>query len=161
MYFSFQHFQGLQFVRPWSNCWDCCKANIGLGHIQLRKIRRHVLLKCPWNIYEHEVTPWAIGQTSIYLKELKPYNVFSDYNRINEMDNRKLSKYVANVCMLSCSVVSDSWQPHGLWPTRLLCPWDFPGKNTEVCFRALLQGIFLTQRLNPSILHLLNWQVDS
>ena len=20
--------------------------------------------------------------------------------------------------------------PHGLWPTRLFCPWDFPGKNT-------------------------------
>ena len=30
----------------------------------------------------------------------------------------------------SCSVVSDSWQPHGLQPTRLLRPWDFPGKNT-------------------------------
>ena len=27
-------------------------------------------------------------------------------------------------------VVSYSLQPHGLWPARLLCPWDFPGKNT-------------------------------
>ena len=27
----------------------------------------------------------------------------------------------------SCSVVSDSSWPHGLQPTRLLCPWDFPG----------------------------------
>ena len=27
-------------------------------------------------------------------------------------------------------VVSDSLQPHGLGPTRLLCPWDFPGENT-------------------------------
>ena len=26
----------------------------------------------------------------------------------------------------SCSVVSDSSQPHGLQPTRLLCPWNFP-----------------------------------
>ena len=24
----------------------------------------------------------------------------------------------------------DSWRPHGLQPTRLLCPWDFPGKDT-------------------------------
>jgi len=23
-------------------------------------------------------------------------------------------------------------QPHGLQPTRLLCPWDFPGKSTGV-----------------------------
>ena len=30
------------------------------------------------------------------------------------------------------SVVSDSFQPHGLQPSGLLCPWDFPGKNTEV-----------------------------
>ena len=27
--------------------------------------------------------------------------------------------------VLSCSVVSDSLQPHGLQPTRLLCPWGF------------------------------------
>ena len=27
--------------------------------------------------------------------------------------------------LVSCSVVSDSLQPHGLWPTRLLCPWGF------------------------------------
>ena len=32
--------------------------------------------------------------------------------------------------VLSCSVVSNSLRPHGLQPTRLLCPWDFPGKNT-------------------------------
>ena len=30
----------------------------------------------------------------------------------------------------SRSVVSNSQQPHGLQPTRLLCPWDFPGKST-------------------------------
>ena len=30
------------------------------------------------------------------------------------------------------SVVSASLRPHGLWPTRLLCPWDFSGKNTGV-----------------------------
>ena len=31
--------------------------------------------------------------------------------------------------MLSHPVISNSLQPHGLWPTRLLCPWDFPGKS--------------------------------
>ena len=29
-------------------------------------------------------------------------------------------------------VVPDSQQPHGLQPTRLLRPWDFPGKSTGV-----------------------------
>ena len=33
-------------------------------------------------------------------------------------------------------------------PTRLLCPWDSPGKDTGVGGHALLQGIFSTQGLN-------------
>ena len=48
------------------------------------------------------------------------------------------------------SVVSDSLQPHGHEPTRLLCPWDPPGKNTGVGCHLLLQGIFPTQGLSPS-----------
>ena len=39
----------------------------------------------------------------------------------------------------SRSVVPDSQQPHGLQPTRLLCPWDFPGKSTGVGCHRLLQ----------------------
>ena len=38
----------------------------------------------------------------------------------------------------SRSVVSDSLQPHGLQPTRLLRPWDFPGKSTGVGCHCLL-----------------------
>ena len=34
--------------------------------------------------------------------------------------------------LVSHSVVSNSLWPHGLWPTKLLCPWDSPGKNTGV-----------------------------
>ena len=39
----------------------------------------------------------------------------------------------------SCSVVSDPQRPHGLQPTRLLHPWDFPGKSTRVGCHCLLQ----------------------
>ena len=39
----------------------------------------------------------------------------------------------------SHSVTSDSVQPHGLQPTRLLRPWDFPGKSTGVGCHCLLQ----------------------
>ena len=48
--------------------------------------------------------------------------------------------------------MSDSVQPYGLQPSRLLCPWDSPGKNTRMGCRALLQGIFLTQGWNPCLL---------
>ena len=36
---------------------------------------------------------------------------------------------------------------------RLLCPWNFPGKGTEVGCHMLLQGIFPTQGLNPGLPH--------
>ena len=39
----------------------------------------------------------------------------------------------------SRSVVSESSRPHGLQLTRLLCPWDFPGKSTGVGCHCLLQ----------------------
>ena len=32
--------------------------------------------------------------------------------------------------LFSCSVMSNSFATHELEPARLLCPWDFPGKNT-------------------------------
>ena len=38
---------------------------------------------------------------------------------------------------------------------------DSQGKNTGVGYRAFLQGIFLTQGSNPSLLPLLHWQVGS
>ena len=53
----------------------------------------------------------------------------------------------------SRSVVSDSSRPHGLSPTRLLRPWDFPGKSTGVGCHFLLQEIFLTQGSNPCLPH--------
>ena len=38
----------------------------------------------------------------------------------------------AAVAAKSCSVMSDSVRPHRWQPTRLLHPWDSPGKNTGV-----------------------------
>ena len=73
------------------------------------------------------------------------------------------------MCMFRSSVVSNSLGSYGLEPARLLCPWDFPGKNTGVGCHFLLQGIYLpnpgsnfsTQGSNPHLLCLLYWQVDS
>ena len=43
----------------------------------------------------------------------------------------------------SRSVVSNSLRPHGLQPTRLLHPWDFPGKSTGVGCHCLLHYLYL------------------
>ena len=48
----------------------------------------------------------------------------------------------------SCSVVSDSLWPHGLYS-----PWNSPSQNTGVGSLSLLQGIFPTQGSNPGLLH--------
>ena len=37
-------------------------------------------------------------------------------------------------------IVPNSQQPHGLQPTRLLRPWDFPGKSAGVGCHCLLQA---------------------
>ena len=63
---------------------------------------------------------------------------------------------ILTIC--ACSAVPDSFPPHGLQPTKLLCPWDFRGKNIGLGCHFLLKGIFFTQGLK---LHLLHQQVDS
>ena len=64
------------------------------------------------------------------------------------------------VCLYSVS--SDSFQPCGMYAARLLCPWDFLGKNTGMGCHFLLQGIFLTQgifRIGRWILyHCASWE---
>ena len=54
--------------------------------------------------------------------------------------------------------MSDSFVTPWTIDPRLLCPWDFPGKNTGVGCHFFLQGILSTQGLNPCLLH---WQADS
>ena len=53
-------------------------------------------------------------------------------------------------CVL-CSVIqlSDYIRPHGLYPTRILCLWDFPGKNTGAGCHFPLQGISISRNLLP------------
>ena len=65
-------------------------------------------------------------------------------------------------CMDTKSLQSrQTLQPYGLQSTRLLCPWDSPGKNTGVGCHALLQVILPTQGLNPCLTSNLHWQVGS
>ena len=62
------------------------------------------------------------------------------------------------ICVCSVTQLCPS-----LWGTmdHSLCPWDSPGKNTGMGCLFLLQGVFPTQEWNPSLWHLLHWQVVS
>ena len=56
--------------------------------------------------------------------------------------------YVCSIAQL-CLTLLTPW----IVSPRLLCPWDFPCKNTGVGCHLLLQGIIPTQESNPDLLH--------
>ena len=62
------------------------------------------------------------------------------------LHNRSVSESV------TCSAMYDSFWSHG--PSRLLCPWNFPGKNIGVGSHSLFQGIFPTQHCRQILSHL-------
>ena len=67
---------------------------------------------------------------------------------LSHLGSPKLMVVVVIVAKL-CPSLAAPWSV----ATRLLCPWDFPGKNTGAGCHFLLQEIFLTQGLNPGVLH--------
>ena len=71
--------------------------------------------------------------------------IFSNYQQLNQ----ETACRRAQSCLTLCNPIE---------PVRLLCPWDFPGKNTGVGCHFLLHGIFRTQGSNP---HPLHWQANS
>ena len=89
-------------------------------------------------------SPWIsnLNQVQAYFKELDLMFIYEE---------NKIRLFV--LVLVSHSVVPDSLRPHGLQPTRLLCPSDFPGKDTGVGCHFLLQGIFPTQGSNPGLLN--------
>ena len=56
-------------------------------------------------------------------------------------------------CMLGCSVVFDSLQPHGRQPTRLLCPWDFGRQEYWSSLPFPTSGDLPDPEINPCFLH--------
>ena len=70
---------------------------------------------------------------SLYLQPIKEENI----NQQNCPLKRPNGRYSS--CCQVASVVSDSVRPHRRQPTRLPCPWDSPGKNTQVGCYLLFQ----------------------
>ena len=48
--------------------------------------------------------------------------------------------------------MSDSLQPYGQQPTRLLCPWDFPGKSTGVRCHQIFTIVMSSSWIDPLII---------
>ena len=73
----------------------------------------------------------------------KPLNIFSQSYVFDSKDFQP--QIICTECLVmslvtSHSVISDSLQPHGLQPARLLCPWNSSGKKTGVGSHSLLSS---------------------
>ena len=82
--------------------------------------------------------------------------LFPKYNF--SMSPHSCSFYLSELCICSVAQSRLTLWSYRLQAARLLCPWDFPGKNIGVGCHFLLQEIFPTQGSNW---HLLHWQIDS
>ena len=107
---------------------------------------------------------YSVCNMDIYSFFLQQTNLLiGKESKISSLHSFRLSsplQAAPHMCVcVSCSVLSDFLQPHGLKPTRLFCPWNSLGKNTGVGCHFLLQGIFLTQGSNLGLLHW-RWILD-
>ena len=66
-----------------------------------------------------------------------------------------------HACCWISSVLSYSLQSYALWPTRLLCPWDFLGRNTRVGCTPSSRGSSRPRDQTHVSLHLLHHQFSS
>ena len=78
--------------------------------------------------------------------------LISDINTRKRLQEKRTIGHWKVKVKVSCSVALDSAIPWTV-ATRLLCPWNSPGKNTGVGCQSLLQRIFPSQGLSPSLLH--------
>ena len=96
--------------------------------------------------FKHWISPWTCTAAAA-VKSLQSYPTLYDPRDSSPpgspvpgiLQARKLEWAAISFSMHesekwtgSRSVMSDSSRPHGLQPTRLLRPWDFPGKSTGV-----------------------------
>ena len=72
----------------------------------------------------------------------KLINKKAEREREDVKPSPKLHTYRMPVCVLSCSAVSDSLQPHGLQPSWVFCPCNFPGKNIQTRQYKRRHGVF-------------------
>ena len=100
-----------------------------------------------WALCQGLYKPWLIFLHNNLIRRvlLFPFKMKTTQNK--KLPSLILSDYKNNACMLTHSLgrVLLFVTPMGCQSTRLLCSWNFPGKNTGVGCHFLLQGIFLTQ----------------
>ena len=107
----------------------------------------------PWVIvmYQHRSTEGGVCSHEIKRRLLLRQKAMTNLDSIFKS---RAIPLLTKVCVVTGGLVTQSCllsPPRGLWPPRLLCPRDSPGKNTGEGCHVLLEGIFPTQGSNPGL----------
>ena len=113
--------------------WDSPGKNSGVGC--------HFLLQCMKVKSESEVAQLCPTCSN-------PMDCSPPGSSVHGIFQARVLEWGAIAFSESCSVMSNSLRPHGLYS-----PWNSPGQNTGVGSLSLFQGIFPTQGSNPGLLH--------
>ena len=137
------------FMRQGRNMFSCL---ITTSAMLIENTLRIFLFKTKFLPFQEK---WN-NQGMIYLMTKSKKGLSMTKTRAQSKTSEKQKRLIDLTPCSVASVMSDFLWPYELWPSRLLCPWDSPGKNNEVDCHALLQGIFPTQGLKLCLLLLLN-----
>ena len=135
------HTEGEAITRKWGSLWPLFEAanyNLPFGSQGFMSLEYKIclrfllllLLSCFSRVQLCATPEMAAHQAppSLGFSRQEHWSGLPFPSPMHESENWKWSR----------SVMSNSLQPHGLQPTRLLHPWDFPGKNTGVGCHCLL-----------------------
>jgi len=155
---NLSHEQNLCKLIRWKGSLQCLKDEE--PSCQCRRGRRPgfypLIRKIPWR-RKWQPTPVFLRGKSHGQRTLAGYGPWG-HKRVGrglstkqqqQVENHKVMKKVT----VSSSVMSNSLGSHGLLAHQAPLSMNSPGKNTGVGCHFLLQGIFLTQVLNPGLLH--------
>ena len=127
----------------------------------ISKMRPAVSPCNPPRLSFHRSCPAALGTVAQHLSHCDLSSLLME--EVRPPDGQACLFTISCVCVCMLSHFSHVQHFLTLWiiATRLLCPWDSPGKNTSVGCHTLLQGILPTLGSNLHFLCLLYSQVGS
>ena len=125
--------------------WSCCLMGQVMGiEFQFCKMKRckdmfhNNVIRNPMVVQRLGVHAFLSGAWVWFSTRKLSFKLHSTAKTMTTTTKQHCASVCVCVC-ISCSVVYDSLRSHGLQPTRLLCPWGSPGKNTRVGCHFFLQ----------------------
>ena len=104
------------------------------------------------NIYFYLISKMTFNNITIIKSHILSAYFISQQMMVIKIDRTQDLTELVVFCMLSHSVVFNSFRSFGLQPARLFSSWHFSGRNTGADCHFLFQSIFLTQRSNRYLL---------